>query len=476
MTRARAPRGRWIAAIGILALATLLAACGQTTTPSNNDANAGVKATAAPTALTGTPTATTIPLPYTFPKQWLPAPDSNDLPAAIGSVAFAPSTPQTGYACAASASATTADDSSSTPPAVVATNDGGQSWRTVSGSSSHAKSFCRLFVDQNDGSDIFVTAGSMNNQATTSAPLFRSRDGGASWQFIRVPSLNTGTSTSVVSVAVVQSRLIIVLAMNGEGSVPNPLYASDDGGASWQPINVNTNGQNLQIGGQLWISSATLIVTGMPPCQSACGYALPAGSERMGGHPLSQPLSSQPPTPNYYFKSSDGGRSWTPLTTPASNLSNLAIARSADGARTYLVGTAHTDLGQGTGVNTAFYSVNVGATWTHLPTLAGVEHGYPDPGSLGNSGMLVLPDGSVISTAVHTVGTTYMGDAGAFLLRPSDAAPTWQPLIERTDGNDWQAVPTATGVRIWLIQMPPTPPDPTTPPPAGGHLVYFDLP
>ena len=69
MTRARAYRRRWIAAFGILALATLLAACGQTTTPANNGANAGVKTTATPTTLTGTPTATTIVLPYSFPKQ-----------------------------------------------------------------------------------------------------------------------------------------------------------------------------------------------------------------------------------------------------------------------------------------------------------------------------------------------------------------------------------------------------------------------
>jgi hypothetical protein len=272
----------------------------------------------------------------------------------------------------------------------------------------------------------------------------------------------------------VQSRLIIVLGINGEGSVPNPLFASDDGGASWQTIKVNANGQNQQISEQLWISGATLIVTGVPPCQGGCGYALPAGSTRVGSQPLSQPLSSQPPAPNTYYKSTDGGRSWTPLVTPASNLSNLDIARSANGAITYLVGTAHSDQGQGTGVNTAFYSKDTGATWTRLPTLEGVEQGYPDPGSLGNSGIYVLPDGSVIGTAFHTVGTTYMGEAGAFLLRPGDASPSWQPLIQRVDGSFWQATPTATGLRIWQVRFPQVAPDATSIP--GGQLFYFDLP
>src|SRR6185437_10897115 len=116
MAQTRGHRTQWIAAFGMLALVALLAACGQTTTPATNGADASRKALKTPTIVTGTPTATTIPLPYTFPKQWFPAPDSADLPATIGSVAFAPSAPQTGYVCGIND--TNADNSAATPPYV----------------------------------------------------------------------------------------------------------------------------------------------------------------------------------------------------------------------------------------------------------------------------------------------------------------------------------------------------------------------
>lgn len=467
MTRARAYRTRWIATIGMLALATLLAACGQTTTPAANGANAGVKATATPTTLIGTPTATTIPLPYTFPKQWLPAPDSSDLPATIGSVVFAPSAPQSGYVCGISD--TNADNSASTPPYVVTTSDGGQSWRTVAGSAAHAKSACTLFVDQNNARDVFAEAGDF---LRGQQQFYRSQDGGTSWKLIPQPTV-TGMNISVYALAVVQSRLVALIGLSGEGMPPHNFYASDNGGQSWSPIDLTLNGQKLDIG-QMWLDGLALVVSAGPPCSGACGYALPAGTKRMGGRPLSQPLSSQPPPPTYYFKTSDGGRTWGPFTTPVSNLGSLAFARASDGSTTYIVGTALAVPNQPAATNVAFYSSDDGAHWRQLPTLAGAENGYLDPGSLGQGGLEVLPDGSVATMTFHTTGQNEGFEAGAFLLRPADAAPTWQPLILRMDGNDLQAVPTATGVRVWLVQMPPMSPDDTSPP--GGHLVYFDLP
>ncbi|HEY1389334.1 MAG TPA: sialidase family protein, partial [Ktedonobacterales bacterium] len=439
----------------------LLAACGQTTTSATNGANAGLQALKTPPAMSGTPSPTAIPLPYTFPKQWLSAPDSAHLPPQLGGIIFSSSSPQTGYVCGITSSM--ADNSTATPPFVVATNTGCQSWHTVSGSVAHAKSACNLFIDQNNARDIFAAAGDLHGQL----PLYRSQDGGVTWKHINQPTI-ANMSIIVMQVAVVQSRLIAMIGVNGEGVPPHSFYASDDGGQSWAPLNIVVNGASIDAGEQLWFDGPALVVEASPSCAQGCGYSAPASNWRGVRQRLDDPLSSQPPSPNYYYQSTDGGRTWTTFPMPVSNLSNLTFTRSANGLTTYALGTATGVPNQPAVTNVAFYSADGGAHWRQLPTLASVENGYLDPSSLGALGAFVFPDGSVATTAFHGSGLNNDTDAGAFLLHPDVATPTWQPLILRVDGKFWQSVPTATGIRVWQVRMQPDN--------AVGQLVYFDLP
>ncbi|HEX5546768.1 MAG TPA: hypothetical protein VFX24_05110 [Ktedonobacterales bacterium] len=459
----RRHRARGLASAALLALMTLLAACGQTTTTTTNGAAAGLQSLKTPSATSGTPSPTAIPLPYTFPKQWLPAPDSADLPPQIGGLAFSVSSPQTGYVCGTASTSSSANNSSATPPFVAATSNGGQTWRTVAGSTARAKSVCNLFIDQNNANDVFAVAGDQSGHQ----PLYRSQDGGVTWKPINQPTA-TGMNTSVLQVAVVGSRLIALIAVNGEGNLSQPLFASGDGGMSWQPIDLVVNGASLQISGQLWFDGSALVIEAAPSCAQGCGYMLPLSNRHTATTLLGEPLSSQPPTPNDYYQSTDGGRTWSPFTTPVRNLSNLTFTRSADGSTTYALGTALAVPNQPAATSVAFYSTDGGAHWRQLPTLAGVENGYLDPGSLGALGAFVFPDGSVATTAFHGSGLNNDSDAGTFLLRPGDATPAWHPLILRVDGNFWQTVPTATGVRVWQVRMLSDN--------SGGQLMYFDLP
>jgi photosystem II stability/assembly factor-like uncharacterized protein len=457
----REDRVRWVASVAMLSLVALLAACGQTSAPATNGATAGLQASQTASATNGTPTATAIPLPYTFPKQWLPAPDGADLPASIGSFIFSPSSPQTGYLCGVTADAP--DDSAATHPVVSATADGGHTWNSVSGGGAHFKSLCQLFIDQNNPKDIFAYAGNLQKQGS----LYRSQDGGVTWRTISQPTF-TGMNTSVIQIAVVQSRLIAMIAMNGEGVPPHSFFASDDGGQSWAPISVIVNGKSADVSEQLWFDGPALVIEAAPSCAQGCGYALPLANWRATSQRLSEPLSSQPSMPNYYYQSTDGGRTWTPFATPVSNLNNLTFTRSADGSTTYALGTASGVPNQPATTSVAFYSTDGGAHWRQLPTLAGVENGYPDPGSLGASGVFVFSDGSVVTTAYHSSGTNYSNMAGTFLLRPGDATPTWRPLITLLSGSFWQTIPTAAGVRVWAVQ--------TQTGSANTPFVYFDLP
>ena len=373
MAMVREHRLRWGASVALLALIALLAACGQTTTSATNGATAGLQALQTTSATSGSPTPTAIPLPYTFPKQWLPAPDGADLPASIGSFIFSPSSPQTGYLCGVTSD--TLNDSAATPPAVSATTDGGHTWNTPQAvernsnpraSCSSTRTIPRIFSQ--------LLAAKVEQQ-----PLYRSQDGGVTWKTISQPTF-TNSNTLVIQVAVVQSRLLVMIALNGEGTPPHPFYASDDGGQSWTPINVVVNGKSVDVNEQMWFDGPALVIEASPSCAQGCGYALPLGNWRAATQRLSEPLSSQPSMPNYYYQSTDGGHTWAPFATPVSNLNNLTFARSADGSTTYALGTALNVPNQPAATSVAFYSSDGGAHWRQLPTLAGVENGYLDPG------------------------------------------------------------------------------------------------
>lgn len=473
---------RWIASVGSFAVLALLAACGQTSTSTGHGTGTGSQALQTPSATSAgvvvSPSPTDVPPPYAFPKHWTPAPDGADLPQwpeMVGSYAFSQSSPRTGYFCVASPDA--AYDSPTVPPAVSVTRDGGHSWGetsvSASGSASRFKSVCQIFLDQSNAQDIFVAAGKFSSTVPGPLPLFRSQDGGATWKNISQPTL-TGNTTYIAGLAVVQSRILIMIAPEAQaGPTVYSLFSSDDGGQTWKPITMTANGQQLQFGAQMWVSGTTVYVEAGTGCTGACGglrapVSHKADSQQFGAMPRTGPHSSGAPPVSLYFKSSDGGRNWTQLATPVNNLRNFTVQRSTDSSTTYVLGTAFGVPNQPPNLTFAYYSRDGGVTWRQLPTLQGVENGYLDPGSLGTFGSYILPNGSVITTADHLNGTQYGGDAGAFLLNPGDASPSWKPLIRSLNGVTVQVITTSAGARIWGLQMVPQQ--------AGGFLVYFDLP
>lgn len=461
---------------GLLSLVALVAACGENK-PSTNGADTSLSAVKTPQStatFAASPSPTDVPPPYAFPKKWNSAPDGADLPqspATVGSFAFSPSSPRTGYFCIVSPNAT--DDSATVPPAVGATTDGGQTWNGITSSAGRYKSICQVYLDQTNAKDVFVAAGNTLNSGSAPNPLFRSQDGGATWAHINQPTI-TGNGSFIAGLAVVQSRILAMIAPLAQAGPPAfSLYASDDGGQTWKPITISVNGQPLQFGEQMWVSGAVVYVEAGAGCTSACGgMRAPIDHEavgkQLGTMPRTGPHSSGAPPVSLYFKSYDGGRTWHQLPTPVTNLGNISVQRSADGSTTYIVGTAGNVPNEPANIVFAYYSGDGGATWRRLPTLQGVENGFPDANSLGAFGNYVLPDGSVISTADHLNGTQYGGDAGAFLLNPADASPAWRPLIRTLNGQTVQTIQTNTGVRVWGLQLIPQQ--------SGGFLGYFDLP
>lgn len=435
-----------------------LAACGQTTshtvsTRTNTPTTGIERATATPTS---PPAPTPVSPPYSFQKTWQVA--SGGTPHVISSFAFAAVAPYTGYACAITGS--------SSAPGVYRTANGGQSWTPANTLLFSKITGCQLSIDQADAADVFLLTSTPDSQGQWVRQLYRSRDSGDTWKQLSTVHDPVYSQLVMENVVVAGTRLIALAGISGEGRLPDPLYASDDGGASWHTIGQSILQQNLVMDELLWTAGTRIIVAAGPPCQGCGPLDTPLtgdrGDTRLNAHVAT---SSGSPPPTYYFSSVDGGTTWNKMSLPSDHMTWMNYARSADGSHIY--GAAlEEDLSARPPMQVPLFSGDNGATWRTLPTLANVEGGYIDATQVNFA--TVATDGSVLVPTLHTLpGNGGNSDAGIFRLRPG-AGESWQPLVSGWSIQFLQTVPTAGGgTRVWAMQNLT---------PQGGTLVYIDLP
>lgn len=401
-------------------------------------------ATAAPSP-TVAPTATpTLALPYTFPTTWHIA---AGLPAGITGFVFAPQAPQTGFACSGRP---VGPSTASGTPELDVTHDGGATWQALRTGPLAGEQRCSVpFIDESDVQDLFVAVSvpiTPSSSATTDE-LWRSRDGGATWSKLASPDPNY--PISVDQLFVIGGRIVVDLFPVGEGNLPYYLLGSDDGGKTWTPLGQSLLTQKDTYGpvyefGQVVDAGATLYASIDANCHGGCRELTPASGEAPPGE----------------YRSTDGGTMWHAVSLP---YSVRTFTRTPSGA---YYGLALGNAPASNGATALYWSRDAGATWTALPTMAGLEGGYVDPSTLGDGGLTIAPDGTIIASAFHdrNQGTF----AGLFYLRATDPAPAWRPLAPPGAENlGLQAVPTQTGIRLWGIQDSDA---------LGEHLIYVDLP
>jgi hypothetical protein len=457
------PRQAMVSAVGALA-AVLLLALGFTLlfhalrggTGITNTPTATQHATPTPTptpTLTITPTATP---GLTFPTHWQTA---SGLPPNVLGYAFAASAPRVGYACT---------EGSATAP-FLATSDGGATWTTVA-TGVGGSDLCGLSVNPADPRDVLLW---------DEVFLSRSRDGGRTWQSLGSITGPTGPS-QWRHVVVLGSRLVAaaIAASDAGSGLRDDLYASDDGGTTWQPLARGLWQQGVNVG-DFVLAGSTLSVIGYP--SAACGILDTCGplSAPLGGYgpdrsaaPL-LPRSGDGPPQDVYYSSTDGGRTLTKATFGgAPHLSGLRFTPKADGSGYYGVVLSTAD----NLVTTVWYSGDSGATWRALPTLNVPDSAGSDPRTLGLLGRLVAAsDGTVIAAAWQSrENISGGGETGLFRLTPSDAQPVWQPLappghfVLLTD-------PQGSGVRLWGLATTSQTGLSLTPT-SGASLDYVTLP
>ncbi|HKV84409.1 MAG TPA: sialidase family protein [Ktedonobacterales bacterium] len=437
VSRRRAPAS--VALLACLAL-IVLTACGPSAT-AKSDAHSAATATTYMTKGRGIPTPTATPVsPYRFPKQWQV---STALATTLFSYAFMPTSPLVGFACAPSTMAPHTSE-------LYVTRDGGATWTLLPNApaSNPVIPFtgCEVFPDQTNANDVFVSVQDASDPRDTHGVgrLYRSQDGGATWQKLAlvVPGTWYGPNTLAVSGA----RILVTVAPGGEqNALFNYLYASDDGGQTWNSVAPSLNGQLLLVSAEMGVMGRTVFVTSSA-YQTGPTSSRPTYSQ---GHRLSAPGSSGTPAPTTYWRSDDGGATWRQIQLPG-ELPMFVL--STDGGYYAVSLKRPRDASGGYIANatiTPYASSDGGATWKALPTFAGVEQGYLDPTLLGvNGGMTITPDGALIAAATHSTPTS-SDDAGLFTLRLSDANPTWQPLAASQGATNLWAVTRNGQTILW---------------------------
>ncbi len=159
--------------------------------------------------------------------------------ASIGAIAVAPANPQVIYVGTGEADMRS---SISTGNGMYRSTDAGKTWTAIGLSDS--QHIGRILVDPQDANRVYVAALGHAYGPSQERGVYRSNDGGQTWQRILFKDENTGAidlafepgNTRVIYAALWQTRRppwSIYAASNGPGS---GLYRTHDGGEHWEPV------------------------------------------------------------------------------------------------------------------------------------------------------------------------------------------------------------------------------------------------
>jgi photosystem II stability/assembly factor-like uncharacterized protein len=171
-------------------------------------------------------------------RTWNPIFDSQPI-GSIGAIAVAPSNPQVIYVGSGEADMRSNIGYGN---GMYKSTDAGKSWTRIGLTDS--RQIARILIDPADANKVFVAALGHAYGPNTERGVFRSKDGGSTWQRILFRDANTGVidlafepgNTATIYAALLQTRRPpwnVYPPSKGPGS---GLYRSTDGGEHWEPV------------------------------------------------------------------------------------------------------------------------------------------------------------------------------------------------------------------------------------------------
>jgi len=290
-------------------------------------------------------------------RMWVPVFDSQPV-ASIGAIAVAPSAPDTVYV---GSGESTLRDSNGYGNGVYKSTDAGATWTHLGLDETHH--IGRVAVHPKDPNTVFVAAIGKMYAANPERGVFRSKDGGKTWQKVLFKNNDTGAvdvvidpnNPSVVFASLWNTRRppwFTYAPTNGPGG---GLYKSTDGGSTWKQITKGLPADGIGRSGIAIAPSDSKRVYAVVDCLlTEPGAVVPPAPAGAAGPGRAAP---QAPQQGGFFRSDDGGENWTRLSSDQAlwgrgwyfeklvvdpknadivYVPNVAVSRTKDGGKTWV--------------------------------------------------------------------------------------------------------------------------------------------
>jgi len=299
-------------------------------------------------------------------RVWKPVFDSQPV-GSIGAMAVAPSSPDVLYV---GSGESTPRDSTGYGNGVFKSTDGGATWTHIG--LEGTQHIGKIAVDPRNPDVVFVAAMGSLYGPNPDRGVFRSRDGGRTWQKVLYRDENVGavevvidpTSPRVVYAGLWNTRRppwFVYAPTNGPGG---GIFKSTDGGTTWKQL---TTGLPTGAIGRSGIAVAPsnprrvyAVVDCLEPEVAAAGAPSAAAPPSQPAAPAagSGAAAQAPPGQGGFFRSDDGGATWTRLSSDQAlwgrgwyfekivvdprdpdivYVPNVAVNRTKDGGKTWVV-------------------------------------------------------------------------------------------------------------------------------------------
>ena len=292
-------------------------------------------------------------------RVWMPVFDSQPV-ASIGAIAVAPSAPDTVYV---GSGESTLRDSMGYGNGIYKTTDAGKTWTHLGLDETHH--IGRIAVDPKNPNVVFVAAIGKLYAPSAERGLFRSRDGGKTWQKVLFKNNDVGAvdvaidpvNSNVVYAGLWNTRRPPWYSYRPSNGPGGGIFKSTDGGTTWKQL---TKGLPAEGIGRTGIAIApsnprrlyAVVDCLLPEPGAQAPPSDPAAGGRGGGRG-----GAAVPLQGGFFRSDDAGATWTrvssdnalwgrgwyfekvavdPKNPDIVYVPNVAVSRTKDGGKTWV--------------------------------------------------------------------------------------------------------------------------------------------
>ena len=285
-------------------------------------------------------------------RVWEPIFDSQPV-ASIGAIAVAPSAPDVVYV---GTGESTLRDSAGFGNGVYKSTDAGKSWTHLG--LDGTQHIGKIAVDPRDPDVVFVAAIGHLYASNEERGLFRSRDGGKSWEKVLFKGPDVGavevvidpTNSQVVYAGLWNTRRPPWFTYSPTNGAGGGIYKSVDGGSTWTQLTAGLPREGIGRTGIAIAASNPNRMYAVVDCLLAEGAAPGSMNVPAAGTTIDKDVPRQ----GGFFRSDDAGATWTRLSSDLSlwgrgwyfcklaidprdaemvYVSNVAVSRSSDGGK-----------------------------------------------------------------------------------------------------------------------------------------------